>query len=216
MDQCEVSVTIPFNPTEPWSGPVIGNETDTGVELMAHIALTSLSEDHLAATAALPITLLPIRDQENPVSQHYLEAMSKLKGPHFHAKMTSLARYAQYLFNLQHNNTRIGMQQRTHLTAYEESATTATREIERLRHENAILHSGARPPSEQDRELHEVYRRLSGSKHGWNYIHMLLNIAHEEVDIRATGSSTSSNTWKFRTPSLRRGQRYSLTSSNSC
>jgi hypothetical protein len=89
MDQCEVSVTIPFNPTEPWSGPVIGSETDTGVELMAHIALTPL-----------PITLLPIWDQENPVSQHYLEAMSKLKGPHFHAKMTSLARYAQYLFNL--------------------------------------------------------------------------------------------------------------------
>jgi hypothetical protein len=43
------------------------------------------------------------------------------------------------------------MQQRTRLTAYEENATTTTREIERLRHENAILRSGARPPSEQDR-----------------------------------------------------------------
>jgi hypothetical protein len=51
MDQCEVSVMIPFDPTE----------------LMAHIALTSLCEDQLAATAALPITLLPIQDQENPV-----------------------------------------------------------------------------------------------------------------------------------------------------
>jgi hypothetical protein len=45
------------------------------------------------------------------------------------------------------------MQQRTHLTAYKESVTTTTCEIERLRHENAILHSGAHPPSEQDREL---------------------------------------------------------------
>jgi hypothetical protein len=45
------------------------------------------------------------------------------------------------------------MQQRTRLTAYKESATAATHEIERLRHENAILRSGARPPSEQDREL---------------------------------------------------------------
>jgi hypothetical protein len=35
-----------------------------------------------------------------------------------------------------------------HLTAYEESATATTREIERLRQENAILCSGARPPSE--------------------------------------------------------------------
>jgi hypothetical protein len=67
MHQCEVSMTIPLDPTEPWSGSVIGSEPDTGVELMAHIALTSLCEDHLAATATLPIELLPIQDQENPV-----------------------------------------------------------------------------------------------------------------------------------------------------
>jgi hypothetical protein len=65
--------------------------------------------------------------------------------------MTSLARYAQYLFNLQHNTVRTGMQQRMHLTTYKESAIAATREIERPRHENAILRSGARPLSEQDR-----------------------------------------------------------------
>jgi hypothetical protein len=74
--------------------------------------------------------------------------------------MTSLARYMQYLFNLQHNTTRTGMQQRTRLTAYKESATAATHEMERLRHESAILHSGARPPSEQDRELQKVYVAL--------------------------------------------------------
>jgi hypothetical protein len=62
MDQCEVSVTIPFDPTEPWSGSASSSEPDTGVELMAHVALTSLCEDHLAATAALPITLLLIQD----------------------------------------------------------------------------------------------------------------------------------------------------------
>jgi hypothetical protein len=94
MDQCEVSVAIPFNPTEPWSGFIIGSEPDTGVELMAHVALTSLCEDHLTATAALPIALLLIQDQENPVWQQRLEAVSNLKEPHFHAGMTSLARYA--------------------------------------------------------------------------------------------------------------------------
>jgi hypothetical protein len=67
MDQCEVSVMITFDPTEPWSGFVIGNEPDTGVELMAHMALTSLCEDCLTATAALPNMLLPIQDQENPI-----------------------------------------------------------------------------------------------------------------------------------------------------
>jgi hypothetical protein len=69
MDQCEVNVIIPFEPTEPWSGSVIGSEPDTGVELMVHIPFTSLCEDHLAATAALPITLPPIQDQENPLWQ---------------------------------------------------------------------------------------------------------------------------------------------------
>jgi hypothetical protein len=43
--------------------------------------------------------------------------------------------------------------QHRHATAYKESATAATHEIERLRHESAILCSGARPPSEQDHKL---------------------------------------------------------------
>jgi hypothetical protein len=100
MDQCEVSVMIPFDPTEPWSGSVISSEPDTGVELMAHIALTSLCEDRLTATAAMPIALLLIQNQENPVWQQRLEAVFDLKGPHFHTGINSLAKYAQYLFNL--------------------------------------------------------------------------------------------------------------------
>jgi hypothetical protein len=67
VDQCEVSMMIPFDPMEPWSGSIIGSEPNTGVELMAHMALTSLCEDRLATIAALPIALLPIRNQENPV-----------------------------------------------------------------------------------------------------------------------------------------------------
>jgi hypothetical protein len=35
-----------------------------------------------------------------------------------------------------------------------------------------------------DRELQEVYRRLSDTEHGWNYTRMLLDIAHEGVDTR--------------------------------
>jgi hypothetical protein len=93
LDRCEVSVMIPFDPTEPWSGSVVGSEPDTGVKMMAHIALTSLCEDHLAATTAPPIVLLSIQNQANPIWQQCLEAMSDLEGPHFHARMTSLARY---------------------------------------------------------------------------------------------------------------------------
>jgi hypothetical protein len=76
------------------------------------------------------------------------------------------------------------MQQCTCLTAYKESATATTREIERLRHENAILHSGAHPPSEQDCELKEVYRRSSNAEHGMYHTRMLLDITCEEVESR--------------------------------
>jgi hypothetical protein len=84
---------IPFDLAKPWSGSIIGSEPNTGVEMMAHIALTSLCEDRLTATAALPIALLSIHNQENPVWQQCLEAVFDLEGPHFHAGMTSLVRY---------------------------------------------------------------------------------------------------------------------------
>jgi hypothetical protein len=58
---------IPFDPTEPWSRSIIDSAPDTSIEMMDHIALTSLCEDRLATTAALPIVLLPIWNQENLV-----------------------------------------------------------------------------------------------------------------------------------------------------
>jgi hypothetical protein len=91
--------------------------------------------------------------------------------------------------------------------AYKESATATTREIERLRHENAILHSGAHSPLEQDRELQEVYCCLSNTEHGWNHTCTLLDITCEEVETLPTGLSTLRTTWRCRMPSLRRGQR---------
>jgi hypothetical protein len=94
--------------------------------MMTHIALASLCEDRLIARAALPIALLLIQNQENPIWQQCLEAVSDFESPHFHARMTSLARYGQYLFNLQHNTTRTGMHQRMRLTAYEEHATVTS------------------------------------------------------------------------------------------
>jgi hypothetical protein len=93
-------MTITFNPTEPWSESIIDSEPDTNVEMMAHITLTSLCEDCLAVMAALPIALHLIQNQESPIWQQCLKAVSDLKGPHFHARMTLLSRYMQYLFNL--------------------------------------------------------------------------------------------------------------------
>jgi hypothetical protein len=62
LDMREVSVTIPFDPMEPWLGSIINSKPDTNVEMMAHIVLTSSCEDRLAAIAALPIALLLIQN----------------------------------------------------------------------------------------------------------------------------------------------------------
>jgi hypothetical protein len=64
LDVCEVNMMIPFDPTELWSGSLVGSEPDTTIEMMAHIVLTSLCEGHLAATTVMPITLFLIRNQE--------------------------------------------------------------------------------------------------------------------------------------------------------
>jgi hypothetical protein len=69
LGRCKVSVMIPFDPMKPWSGSVIGSEPDTGVEMMVHITLTSMCEDRIFTTATLPIALLPIQNQENPIWQ---------------------------------------------------------------------------------------------------------------------------------------------------
>jgi hypothetical protein len=47
-----------------------------------------------------------------------------------------------------------------HGKAYEDHATATSRELERLRHENAVLRSSALPLSEQDRELQVAYHHL--------------------------------------------------------
>jgi hypothetical protein len=67
LDVCKVSVTIPFDPIEPWMGSIIGSEPNTVVKMMAHVTLTSLCESRPATTAALSIALLPIQNQENPI-----------------------------------------------------------------------------------------------------------------------------------------------------
>jgi hypothetical protein len=59
-----------------------------------------------------------------------------------------LAKYLQYLFNIQQSTANIGVQQSTLLAAYEKCATATSAEMEKVRHENAILHSSALSPSE--------------------------------------------------------------------
>jgi hypothetical protein len=177
QDKCEVNVVIPLNPLEPWMATIIRGELDETVEQTAQVTLTSLCETRLADTATMPITLFPICNQEDPVWKQRLEAVSNPEGPHFHTGMTALAGYAQHLFNLQASTGRTVMWQHLHSSSLEQH-------VKELRCANAILHSGAPPPSDQDRELLVVYRRLSEAEHGWHYFRQQLDAAHEMLDER--------------------------------
>jgi hypothetical protein len=59
-----------------------------------------------------------------------LEDVSDLEGPHFNTGMAAQAKYVQYLFNLQHNTARTIMQQRIHLTTYDEHNIIISQEFE--------------------------------------------------------------------------------------
>jgi hypothetical protein len=81
QDKCEVNIMIPLNLTEPWMATVIVVELDETVEQTAEVTLTSLCETRLADTAAMPIALFLIRNQEDPVWKQCLEAVSNPEGP---------------------------------------------------------------------------------------------------------------------------------------
>jgi hypothetical protein len=69
MEQCEVSVTIPLNPAEPWMATVIGVELDNTVDQTTHFALATLCGSRLADTAAMPIAHFPFCYQGDPMWQ---------------------------------------------------------------------------------------------------------------------------------------------------
>jgi hypothetical protein len=154
---------------------VIEVELDETVEQTVQVALTSLCQSRLADTAAMPIVLFLIRNQEDPMWKQCLDAMSNPEGPHFHAGMAALAGYVQHMFNLQASTGRTLMRQCLHSSSLEQH-------VEELRHANAILHSGMPPPSDQDRELQVAYRRLSEAEHRWHYFRQQLDAAREMLD----------------------------------
>jgi hypothetical protein len=107
QDKCEVSVTLPLILTESWGTTVIGVELDETVEQAAHVTLTALCESRLDDTAAMPIALFLIREQEEPMWRQCLQDVTDPEGPHFHAGMAAMTKYTQYMFNLHRNTIKI-------------------------------------------------------------------------------------------------------------
>jgi hypothetical protein len=101
----------------------------------------------LADIVTMPIVLFPVHYQRDPVWQQRLEAISDLKGPHFHAGLAAME-YAQYLFDLQHTTARTVVQQCLGMAAYEERNITISHKLAQLKCENDLLRGGTIPPSD--------------------------------------------------------------------
>jgi hypothetical protein len=110
--------------------------------------------------------------------------VSDPEGPHFHVGMATMAEYAKYSFNLQHNLARTIIQQRLSMALYDEHNITISHELEQLKRENALLHGGTLPHSDQDREFKVANRHLCEAVDGWNYTYQQLEAARELVDER--------------------------------
>jgi hypothetical protein len=114
------------------------------------VTLTALCDRRLTN---MPIVLFTIHVQEEPEWRQCLEAACNLASPEFNAGWAQMAKYTQYLFNLQHNTGRIIIEQRVCLNAYMEHATHTSHELERMGHENRILRQGMLGATDKDLKL---------------------------------------------------------------
>jgi hypothetical protein len=110
---CEVQVEIPINPEASLTGTVIRGDLDEAVERMAHLALTTMCEQHLPETASLAILLYLIRDQAEPDRQQHLKTICDVTQELFLPGWVQMAKYARYMFNLHLETTRIMAAYRT-------------------------------------------------------------------------------------------------------
>jgi hypothetical protein len=81
LRRCEVYIDIPSHPVFPdeslWSTWAIGADMDDAMEKTAHMALTALCSQNLAATASTPISLYPI--------QACMDAVGNVFQVHYHS-----------------------------------------------------------------------------------------------------------------------------------
>jgi hypothetical protein len=73
---------------------VIEIELDETVEQAAHVALTALCVSRLNDTTAIAIAMFLIREQEEPMWRQRLQDVTNPEGPHFHAGMAAMTKYA--------------------------------------------------------------------------------------------------------------------------
>jgi hypothetical protein len=109
----------------------IGANMDDTMEKAAHMALTALCSQNLAATASTPISLYPIQDRSDPEWKARMDEVGNVFQVHYHSGWAYMAGYAQHLFQLQHDTQHIITEQRCRLVGYAKEVKGLTQEISR-------------------------------------------------------------------------------------
>jgi hypothetical protein len=136
LQRCEVYVDIPSHPMfpngSPWSTWAIRADMDDAMEKAAHMALTALCSQNMAATAGTPISLYPIQDRSDPKWRAHMDEVGNVFQVHYHSGCVYMAGYAQHLFQLQHDTQRIVVEQRCRLVGYAKEVKVLTQEISHM------------------------------------------------------------------------------------
>jgi hypothetical protein len=95
------------------------------------MALPALCSQNLAATAGTPISLYPIQDRSELVWKAHMDEVGNIFQVNYHSGWAYMTRYAQHLFQLQHDTQRIITEQRCCLVGYAKEVKGLTQEISR-------------------------------------------------------------------------------------
>jgi hypothetical protein len=96
-----------FPDGSPWSTWAIGADMSDAMEKAAHMALTALCSQNLAATVGTLISLYPIQGRSDPEWRAHMNEASNFHRVHHHSDWAYISHYAQHLFLLQHDTQRI-------------------------------------------------------------------------------------------------------------
>jgi hypothetical protein len=139
----EVYVDIPSHPVfvdgSTWSTWAIGADMDNAMEKAAHMALTALCSQKLAATTGTPISLYPIQDRSDLKWKARMDEVGNVFQVHYHSGLAYMDRYAQHLFQLQHDTQHIIAEQRCHHVGYTKEVKNLTQEINRMAQKNGVV-----------------------------------------------------------------------------
>jgi hypothetical protein len=102
LQRCEVYINIPSHPVFPygslWSTWAIGADMDDAMAKAAHMTLTTLCSQKLAATADTLISMYPIQDRSVPEWKARMDKVGNIFQIHYHNNWAYMAGYAQHLF----------------------------------------------------------------------------------------------------------------------